>query len=511
MHINRVLFLGSALGLATGSVVNAQDVNTAFYLANVTTQGTARSMGFGNALGSIGGDFSSASVNPAGLGIYRSSELAISPSLRMNSSSSAYQGVQTGDNNLRFNFNHFGLVATDAPKGKRYERRAWKTVSFAFGINRVADFNRDFSYSGNNYSSSGTLEYEYDANNNPNSTPGNTQASNTSGYLGYQSYLINRANNGGYYSVVPFEGGVRQQNVVKERGRVQEYVLSLGGNYKEKLMLGGTLGIPSIKYSMTSNYTETLAAGNSAANPDNFSSYRTNRQLDITGVGINLKLGAIYKVDNNLRIGAAIHSPSYYALNDNYTQNVYSTVGGQSYEVSVANGMTLTNSFNYGLITPWRGILSASYLFKGKGFITADYEYADYGFTQFDYPWSDGYTNAYDNEEAAINSTLSSMYKGTSNIRIGGEILITKYFMARAGFGYYSNPYVAAGIDGSRMDISGGIGFRADNFFADVALVHSAYQLRTAPYYVGYNDVPQPVAVTDYGMNNLAFTIGTKF
>lgn len=510
MHFHRILFCGSLLGLTSFNLL-AQDVNTAYYLSNLTTQGTARSMSFGNTLGAIGGDFSSTSVNPAGLGIYRSSELSITPSLRMNSSTSSYQGVETSDNNLRFNFNHFGLVATDAPKGKRYERRAWKTVSFAFGINRVADFNRDYSYSGTTNTSSGTLEYEFDANNNPYSNPGNTQSSNTSGYLGYQAYLINRASNNIYYSVVPFEGGVRQANTVKERGRIHEYVISLGGNYREKLMLGATLGLPSIKYSMTSNFTETLASGNSNPNPDNFYSYKTNKQLDITGVGVNLKLGAIYKVDDHVRIGAALHSPSYYALTDNYTQNVYSTVGNQNYEVSVANGMTLTNTFNYGLITPWRGILSAAYIFKGKGFITADYEYASYAFTQFDYPWSDGSTNSYDDEEAAINSTLSNMYKGTSNVRIGGELLITKYFMARAGFGYYSNPFVASGVDGARMDVSGGIGFRSQNFFADIALVHSRYQLQTSPYNVGYTDVNQPVAITDFALNNLAFTIGTKF
>ena len=108
----------------------AQDMGEAYNLSNLEVQGTARSMGFGNALGSIGGDFSSLSVNPAGIGIYRSSELTVTPTLRFNNASSDYISNTTSDNNTRFNFNNFGLVLTSAPKGKRYERHAWKAVSF---------------------------------------------------------------------------------------------------------------------------------------------------------------------------------------------------------------------------------------------------------------------------------------------------------------------------------------------------------------------------------------------
>ncbi len=66
--------------LLIGSLgASAQDITEAYNLSNLTVQGTARSMGFGNALGSVGGDFSSLSVNPAGLGVYRSSEFTLTP------------------------------------------------------------------------------------------------------------------------------------------------------------------------------------------------------------------------------------------------------------------------------------------------------------------------------------------------------------------------------------------------------------------------------------------------
>ncbi len=170
--------------LIFGSVAaSAQDITEAYNLSNLTVQGTARSMGFGNALGSVGGDFSSLSVNPAGLGVYRSSELTFTPSLRINATSSEYTTVTTMDNNTHFNINNFGLVFTNAPKGKRYDDRNWKTVSFAFGMNRTADFNRNYTYQGKNTTSSGSQVFESDANLNP--TGVTDQNSSSLGYMGY--------------------------------------------------------------------------------------------------------------------------------------------------------------------------------------------------------------------------------------------------------------------------------------------------------------------------------------
>src|SRR5271170_4082159 len=93
----KFLFLPAILGMTFSSF--AQDVTEAYNLSNTTVQGTARSMGFGNALGSVGGDFSSLNVNPAGIGIYRSSELTFTPSLRVNSATGDYAGSSTTDNN----------------------------------------------------------------------------------------------------------------------------------------------------------------------------------------------------------------------------------------------------------------------------------------------------------------------------------------------------------------------------------------------------------------------------
>ncbi len=517
MKVNQLTLLTATWALVASSAM-AQDVYYPIYISQLSAQGTARSMGFGNALGSIGGDFSSSSVNPAGLGVYRSSEFSFTPSVKAASSSSQYLGSVTNDNNIRFNVNNFGMVFTDAPRGKRYDRRDWKSVTFAMGFNRLADINRNYSYVGHTNTSSATLAFEADANQYP-ADALSTDLLSVPGYLGYQAYLINDGPGNQFTTVVPYTGGIRQDKYVRERGRVNEWTFSLAGNYREKLMLGATMGIPSIRYSINSTYSESLAIGNNAPNPSGFRSFSYNQDLDVTGVGINLKLGAIYKFNRSLRVGAALHSPSYYALNETYTPKILSNFGSSIYEVSTANNLTQSNQFSYGLTTPWRGILSASYILKGVGFITADLDYADYSFMSFIYPISDGNGNTYTNAQNAMNSALANRYQSSVGFRIGGEVLLTKEFMARVGTGYYTNPYApSAGIAGDRLDFGGGLGFRTEHLFADLAVTISQWQYSGTPYsynssYIVSNKAvaAPPVATTDFATANIAFTIGTKF
>ncbi len=526
MRIPASLFL-SAL-LIGSNAASGQDVGESYDLSNTTVQGSARSMGFGNALGSVGGDFSSLSVNPAGLGIYRNSEVSFTPSLRLNSANAVYAGSSAFDANSRFNINHIAFVFTSAPKGQRYERRDWKAVSFAFGMNRIADYNRNYTYSGYNNTSSASQAFESDANMYPGDAS-STDASNAPGYIGYQSYLINQNANGQYYSIVPFSGGINQLKNVEERGRINEYVIALGGNYKEKLMLGITLGIPSIKYVRNSYYTETVAANNTT-NPDNFNSFTYSQRVNITGVGINTKLGAIYKFSDMFRAGIAFHTPTWYALNDVYDPGM--TANAQGYNVALLSGVDLVqNRFDYSVSTPWKGVVSATLMLNKRGFITADIEYVDHSSTRFRFPEGPdaATTSEYQQQENVLNAEVKKTYKGTPNFRLGGEARLGQSFMLRAGFGYYGDPYTEYGkanrlsYTAERIDLSLGMGFRFRHFFTDIAFVRSMYQRIEQPYSIVYNDgagnnfvhsgspATVLVATIDQVLNNVAWTVGFKF
>ena len=474
-------------------------------------------MGFGNALGSVGGDISALSVNPAGLGIYRSSELTFTPSLRINSASSDYTGINTIDNNTHFNINSFGLVFTDAPKGKRYERRNWKTVSFAVGMSRLADFNRQYTYTGKNTASSASQAFESAANQDPGNALSTTPNSSL-GYIGYNSYLLNQDPiTGQFYSIVPFNGGVAQMKSVQESGHIDEYTISLGGNYKEKLMLGITIGIPGLKYHRYYSYQEKLADGNTANNPYGFTSFNYNQSLDITGTGVNAKIGAIYKISNAFRIGASFHSPTYYAISDFSSPGILTVHNDSAVELTGSNGYLPENQFDYTLTTPWKAVVSATFILKKIGFITADYEYVDYRSMHYRYPLG------FEAEQTDMNQAIKKTYQGVSNFRLGAEGRITKIFMVRIGAGYYGNAFTNYGEANTlsyttqRIDVSGGLGFHFKHFFTDLGVVHSMYQGIQHPYGIDYNyvvtgsQVALPQATINYAINNVALTLGVKF
>ena len=523
----RIILIPSLLGLSL--CASAQDVGEAYRFSNLSTQGTARSMGFGNALGSVGGDFSSLSVNPAGIGIFRSSEITITPSLKLNSTGSTYTGVTTNENNSALNFNNFGIILTNAPKGKRYDRRAWKTVSFGFGMNRVADFNNSVVYSGKNNTSSASQAFESDANYDP-ASASSTSPVNTLGYMGYQSYLINLNSSGQYETIVPYSGGIYQQKSSQTTGGIKEYTISLGGNYREKLMLGITLGIPVLNYHNDSYFQENIASDNTSPNPYGFRSFNYNQSLDISGGGINAKLGLIYKVTDMFRIGVALHTPTYYSISEVYNPGittVHSTSNIDSASVlSVNDGSLLQNTFDYHLTTPGKGVLSATLLLSKFGFVTADLEYVDY--TSMKYSFQDGIDNAtnmtYQQEADHLNQVIKKTYQGATNFRVGGEGVINNSFMLRAGFGYYGNAYTSYGqsiqnnnYTTQRIDISLGAGFHYHNFYADLALVHGMYTGYELPYTIDYGGVVStgtqaiiPMSKMNYSTNNVAMTFRFK-
>ncbi|PZF73352.1 OmpP1/FadL family transporter [Taibaiella soli] len=518
MSSNRItkFFIAAGLLSSISFAAWAQNEIDALRYSYLSPMGTARSMGFGGALGSIGGDFTSLSVNPAGIGIYRSSEIIFTPSLKINSTNTAYTGTNGnsgsfGDSRTRFNINNAGAVFTTAQKGRRYKNSNWKSVSFGIGVNRLADFTRNYNYQGYNNTSSASEPMVVDANQNGYSY-GNFQPASLA-QMGYSAYLVDTgalygANSSSYGTIVAWQQGVIQRKSVSERGGVNEMVLSFGGNYKEKLMLGATLGLPFINFYQESSITETNTL--TPAQDQFFGSFNYNQYLTTHGYGINLKLGFIYKINDQFRIGGAIHTPTAYQMYDNTDYSIASDTRNLKSLVFNDNTGSISTfyahqNFNYGLTTPWRGLLSASAMLGKIGFITADAEYVDYNSMRY-------HMHDYRDYEQQINTIIKNTYQGAFNFRAGAEFRFDM-MMFRGGFGYYGSPYQSpynySGSD--RFDISAGLGFRFQHAFIDIGYVHSMYSTQEQPYTLPYPNVVIPTATIKNNNNNVAITLGFKF
>lgn len=498
------------IAICAAGLAAAQDESDALRFSQIMPQGTARSMGFGNALGSIGGDFSSITVNPAGIGVYRTSEISFTPSLKLNSTNSTFSGTgspsTTTDNNTRFTINQLGAVFTNAAKGTRYKKSKWKAASFGIGINRIADFNSNHMYSGYNDSSSASEVFLVDAIR----YPDDFENTATFAGLGYQSYLIDYDNNAGYYKVANHNAGLNQSRKVEQRGGITDVNFSFGGNYEEKLFLGATVGIPSVRYNKDVTLREEDASGDLDNDFDNFE-YRES--LQTRGTGINLKLGFIYNFNKYFRAGAAFHTPTFYGLNDVFNRSVVSNTENFKNALGDFTGPTTrvdapTNEYAYTLVTPWRGVISAAGIIGKNGFITVDYEYVNYASARYNF---DDLDSRYQDE---VNNGIKNMYKGASNIRIGGEARFD-IVMARLGFGYYGNPYQDATMGSKTLTYSAGVGFRFDNVFLDLGFMHTAKETKEQPYTLAYpqpiGDIWVPSANIKSSFNNVALTVGFKF
>jgi hypothetical protein len=500
MNNRYLLSLATALILgATAVTAWAQDETDALRYSQLAPSGTARSMGFGSALGSVGADFTSLSVNPAGIGVYRSSELLFTPSIKIGSTNGSYLGSSSSDNVNKFNINNFGMVFTNAKQGARYEKSKWKSASFAIGFNKLADFHRNYNYSGfnsGNSSSSGSEVFVADAN--LGSDP--EDVTSLAG-MGYQAYLLEYDTAmGGFYTVVPYKAGIKQQRNVTERGRYNEMVISFGGNYMEKLLLGATIGIPTIKYERSSTYKESTTNTSISDNPFGFNEYSYREDLLTKGTGVNLKLGFIYKATDQFRFGAAIHTPTAFSLNDVYEYKVDAQFNmADPFEVNSGG------AFSYMLTTPWRGVLSATGIIGKLGFVTADYEYVGYNSARYNMDDDNAEYESY------INGVIRSTYKGASNIRLGAEVRPMDIMMVRVGFGYYGSPYKKAAVNGDRIDVSAGLGFRFQDWFIDFGYVNSSYKQGEQPYVLPYEGVIVPTATLRSSKNNAALTVGFKF
>jgi len=506
--IRRTLLIATIIIGATGvsRLAFAQNEADALRYSLLSPQGTARSIGFGGALGAIGGDFSALGVNPAGIGVYRNSEFTVTPSLKLSSSNSTYTGAATADNATRFNFNNLGVVFTSAAEGRRYKSSAWKSASFGIGVSRSADFTSNHVYSGYNNTSSASEVFLADAI----AYPDDYENLATFAGLGYGSYLLDYIDTIGYYKIPNYETGLNQTRSVQQRGGINDINISFGGNYEEKLMLGATIGIASLRYVRDVTLREDDASGN----PDNdFSYFEYKESLKTTGTGINLKIGFIYNITSNFRAGAALHTPTFFGMNDVFNRSVTShTEGFKAYLGEDPNPMTRvdapTNEYQYSMITPWRAVLSAATIIGKKGFISLDYEFVDYSSARFSFDDLDSYY------EQEVNNGIKTMYKGASNIRLGGEVRLD-FVMLRAGFGYYGNPYQTAAMGSERLSYSAGVGFRFDNVFIDLGFSQTTATKTEKPYAVVYPEpvgvIGVPTATIKNSFSNIALTTGIKF
>jgi hypothetical protein len=460
---------------------------------------SARTKAVGGAMGSLGGDLSATFVNPAGLAFYKTGDFIFSPIYQFQKTKSFYI-----DTSAKAKINKFTWGTTGFVVGSGDGKGNVRNVSFSLAMNRTADFNSNVLYRGRNNQSSFSQKFVEDLNRAGVKTSQQAEFDFPMGAsLLYNTHWIDSVSTPGgqidhFKTNAPVSTGLLQQYSGQTSGGITEFALGVAANIKDKLMVGGSLAIPVLNYKRETEFVEADATSN-PNNAFNYGIFQDN--LHTSGVGVNAKFGLIYKPAEFWRLGLAIHSPTFYSLTDTYEADVTlndDVADNQSWhDHSKSYNNDEPNQFKYDLTTPYRVIGSISYVIreieditKQKGFLTADVEYINYKASSFT---PTDQTNTSESDKAylkQLNQAIDNAYKGAFNVRAGGELKFTTV-MLRLGGAYYGNPYKNIhGEKGSRLNLSGGLGYRNKGFFIDLTYVHSinkdvhfAYRLTTAPYF----------------------------
>ena len=521
-----------ALAVLVATSVSAQTVYDAANIISKDLNGTARFVGMGGAMGALGGDISTIGTNPAGIGIYRSNDAMVSFGFSsMGVESKLGSNTFNSDKN-RWNFDNAGFVFST----KLGNVTTLRYVNFGFNYHKAKSFNRTMTMGGQ-YGLSQTDLMASQANQmygagmdlqqltEKNILPYDQDRVGWLGALGWDARLFETDDdpNYPYYSL-----GISPYATYKsvERGGVDQYDFNIAFNFNDRFYFGVTIGAYDVNYRKSYFYGEDMGGGND---------YSISSENRINGAGWDAKFGFILRPmeDSPLRLGLAIHTPTFYKLTYTTRAAIQSNIWyvnnetGEEFQEHLSydtyyelNNKDMKSEFE--LRTPWTYNLSIGYTVGSNLALGAEYEYQDYSKMAFYYP--EGDKMEYESEEAKINN------KGVSTFRIGAEYKVIPEFALRLGYNYSSAafkndavktlPYNSLNVDTdfantkSLSNYTLGIGYRGSSFYADLAYKYSTQKADFYPFALpgnnGNYDVPAVTKVTN-SRSQVLFTLGMRF
>ncbi|WP_026899405.1 OmpP1/FadL family transporter [Daejeonella oryzae] len=492
----RILLTAAIIVAAAGSL-HAQYSADALRFSINQAGSTARFNSLAGAQTGVGGDLSSVNGNPAGIGLFTKSEFSLTPEFNNYKADALYLGGQTIGNKDKINLNHAAIVwhmPFKKQKGSDLET-GWISSNYGISFSKDNDFNNNISYSGINGDNSIADYFAELASNNygsPSSLP-----SGTLERMAYDNYLIGYDSQG-YFPETDVNN--EQTRLDSRKGTQSEVTFAAGANYSNKFYIGVSLGLASINYTSDAEYIE--KGFNVTENNEYELSYRQNQFTE--GTGINGKVGVLFRPNSCVRLGATVETPTWYTFDDSYNEVLNTQYGSTGLDSQFVNNSE-TYNFSYKLRTPLKLTGGIGIFLNNQGFISADVDYVDYSQINF---------SAVDNMNSDIiadnNREIRNNYRSAVNYRLGGEYKIEN-IMLRAGYGRTGSPYKeTVSSDALKSDtFSGGLGYRINNYYIDLAYQNVTYNSSFKPYTLAGGT--EPTATIKNTRNNIFLTIGSRF
>lgn len=483
------IFVLAAMAFPAVCVWAQDNVNPDTYigaqLSNEDLNGTARYVGMGGAMEALGADISTIGSNPAGIGLFRKSQVSGSFGIVSQEDGKTFQE----GNKTNASFDQIGIILAT-----RSGRHGFINFGFNFHKSRNFDYVLSAAADAVNGSSQNRQTYINLLNNMDNNGEIiNPWKESQADKLNYK--LIDIYDDDGQYVTTQYVDAKNYQFDRAYTGYIGEYDFNLSGNINNRIYLGITVGIKGVHYNGYSVYSEQLVSSDPMLN---YVEYRDNHK--ITGTGFDIKAGAIFRPmeESPFRLGVYVHSPTMYKLK---TSNVTSI-----HDQTEMKKQVVTDPMEFRLNTPWKFGFTLGHTVGTTLALGATYEYSDYStmdlrsITDRYYDDWDGYYRDNSDTDPVMKAHTEKTLQGVHTVKIGTEYKIDKNIAVRLGYNYVSPMYKKGGVRDLTLDSSGtllasttdytnwqdthrltaGVGFTFDQFRVDLAY---QYQNRKGDFY----------------------------
>lgn len=469
--------------LAATAIAQAQDTYLNDRLtATDDVNGSARYVGMGGAMGALGADMSVISSNPAGIGLFRKSDISLTFGAVIPQKTNGWSSDNDRSNFeklARASFDQIGFVWA-----MKMDDSNLKYLNIGFNYQKKANYNMGFY--ADNLSLGGLSQMDQLA---ELATEGYDTDYNLTGMAVDNGYLSK--DDKGYFN--PYRGE-QSYYTRHQRGSAKSYDFNISFNVNDRFYTGFTFGLDKIDYLSWSSYSELSQDANGT-----LGDYTLYNDRDIDGTGINAKLGMIARPveDNPFRIGLVLETPTWYRMKQ-------STLYDLTDDVQHQRTATLESYIQYTVRTPWRGRLSLGSTVDKFLAWGVEYEYANMAKTSMGYPSydNDGYHNFFANtKDHAMNQHTKAVMRGQHTLRAGIEAKPIDELALRVGYNFVSNRYKEnPSLDQMNLDsramnyytstdymtlgpaniVTFGIGYKYKHFYADLAY---KYRMQNGKFY----------------------------
>ncbi|MBW2961067.1 OmpP1/FadL family transporter [Mesonia aestuariivivens] len=485
----------------------AQNIQDAYQFSNAPIKGTARYNSMAGAFGALGGDISAMKDNPAGSSVFLTNFGSVSLASNFYNNQVSLNGFTSKTSDDQLDISQIGAVFVF----NNYDENATLT-KFAFGVTYDSNktFNNEYNWQG--YTPSSISNYFVNL---ANGVPVNYLEpldvdntyrslgelniaaggiSNTdlqTAYIGYQAFLMDPLSleNNTYTSNVLGNEFDQHYNYISE-GNNGKVSANGSFNLNNKLYLGLNLNGHFINKEISTSFLEQTNTSSTTINEVYFENY-----ILTLGGGFSFDLGAIYRLNENIRLGGSYNSPTWYSIHDETNQYIDSNSPEDGFIYIEPNITNILPNYNYQ--TPSKYNASFAYLFGTSGLISIDYSYKD--FSKIEYSAKGNY---YDFN--TLNQQIETNFKSVSSIKIGGEYRY-KHWSFRGGFNYNESPYKNEKIISDSKLYSGGIGYNFGNYKLDLSYSRFNQTYQQSFYRTGLSP-----AEIEYISNNVTLTVSAN-